>query len=198
MVVQLPRGRHRLTREQVLSSQRGRILSAMARAMAEKGFARTTVADVIALAGVSRETFYEQFADKEDCLLAALDAGAQLLIAVLEKAAAGEGEPLDRLDRVLEAYLDALLAQPEFAKVFLIGAYGAGPRATRRRIELQEEFVELVARVLGARTKAQRFAAEAIVAAVSSMATARVGTGREGELPGLRESLAELAKEMLA
>src|SRR3954449_13507932 len=52
-VRQLPRGRHRLTREEVTASQRGRMLQAMAAAVAEKGYTRMAVADVVAGAGVS-------------------------------------------------------------------------------------------------------------------------------------------------
>src|SRR6266498_996015 len=57
----LPSGRHGLTRETIVASQRGRLLDAMAAAVAEKGYAETTVSDVVDRAGVSRRTFYEQF-----------------------------------------------------------------------------------------------------------------------------------------
>ena len=67
----------------VLASQRGRMLGAMADAVASKGYAGTTVADVVAGAGVSRKTFYEHFRDKEECFLAAFDAGVDLLLAAI-------------------------------------------------------------------------------------------------------------------
>ena len=69
----LPRGRHRLPREAVVQSQRERLLRAMAEVMADKGYARTSVADVLRVAHVSRETFYEQFASKEDCFMSAFE-----------------------------------------------------------------------------------------------------------------------------
>ena len=69
----LPRGPHRLAREVVEASQRGRLLDAMARVVAEKGYGAASVADVIARAGVSRQTFYVHFRDKLDCFLAAYD-----------------------------------------------------------------------------------------------------------------------------
>ena len=71
----LPSGRHGLARETVVASQRARLIDAMAQVVAEKGYAATTVADVVERAGVSRRTFYEQFADKEACFLAAYDVG---------------------------------------------------------------------------------------------------------------------------
>jgi AcrR family transcriptional regulator len=193
-VHQLPRGRHRLSREEVLASQRGRMLTAVAEAVAEKGFARVSVADIIKRAGVSRETFYEQFADKEACFMAALDAGAEAMLGGLRPALEpGERTPLHRLDSLLRAYLEVLSEEPAFAQAYLIGAYGAGPAATARRLELQQGFVNLVTHLLGATGEADRFAAEAIVAAISSLVTVRVGTGHAADLPELRQPLLELA-----
>jgi AcrR family transcriptional regulator len=200
-IQQLPRGRHGIPREQVLASQRGRILAAMAEAVAEKGFPRTTVADVISRAGVSRETFYEQFSDKDQCFLAALDAGAEALLALLRSVIASEqsdADPLARLERMLDAYLGLLAAAPAFAKAFLIDAYGAGPAATRRRIELQSRFVDVVAEVLGLTPddEADWFLCEALVAAISSMATAKIGTGHPEELAALRDPSVQLARRI--
>jgi len=198
-VQQLPRGRHGLPREQVLASQRGRILAAVAAAVADKGFARVTVADVIARAGVSRETFYEQFSDKEEAFLAALDGGAELLLAILGSALSLPAEgPIEQLDHMLEVYLDTLAAEPAFAKAFLIDAYGAGAAATAKRIDLQQRFVDAIAGILGigGEDSSDRFACEALIAAVSSLVTARIGTGRAAELPQLREPLIELARRL--
>jgi AcrR family transcriptional regulator len=196
-IEQLPRGRHRLSREEVLTSQRGRMLRAIAEAVAEAGFAAVTVAEVIGRAGVSRETFYEQFSNKEDCFLQALDAVADRLEQVLRAALAEPADcPVARLDRVLDAYLHALAAEPALAKAYLIDAYGAGPRATARRIELQQRFVDMVAEVLGSSDQSSRFACETVVAAIASLATARVGSGRADELPGLRQPLIELIAQV--
>jgi AcrR family transcriptional regulator len=196
-VHQLPRGRHRLTREEVLASQRGRMLTAVADAVAEKGFARMSVADIIKRAGVSRETFYEQFSDKEDCFLAALEAGAQLMLGVLGPSLGDSGgTTLERLDGLLGGYLNVLSEEPSFAKAYLIDAYGAGGRVTERRLQLQQGFVALVTRLLGAESEGDRFAAEAIVAAISSLVTVRVGTGQTATLPELREPLIDLATRL--
>ena len=60
------------------------MLRGMAEAMMDKGYVNTTVADVIARAGVSRETFYQQFSSKADCFMAAFDAAADLLMSEIE------------------------------------------------------------------------------------------------------------------
>jgi AcrR family transcriptional regulator len=198
-VQQLPRGRHGLSRDQVLASQRGRMLQAIAEAVSEKGYGQVTVADVIARAGVSRETFYEQFAGKEDAFLAALDAGADGLMWFLRSAVdAPAGGALERLDHMLQAYLTTLASAPAFSKAFLIDAYGAGAAATARRIELQQRFVELIGEVLelDIESPEHAFSCEVLVAAVSSLATSRIGTARADELPGLREPLIALAHRL--
>ncbi|WP_205697684.1 TetR/AcrR family transcriptional regulator [Conexibacter sp. SYSU D00693] len=194
---QLPRGRHGLSREEVLASQRGRMLAAMADAVAEHGYARTTVAHVIKGARVSRETFYEQFADKEACFLAAYDHGVQhMQTRMREGLEEASGPPQERLRRALDAYFAAFLDRPSFARTFLVEVYAAGPAALERRAELQATFVELVAHVLGARDADARFRAEALVAAVSSLVTTRVSLGRLEELPTLREPLLALVDEL--
>src|SRR2546423_602659 len=108
----LPRGPHQLAREVVVASQRGRMIEAMAETVAEKGYAATTVADVVARAGVSRRTFYEHFADREECFLGAYDTAVQLMLDhLLAEAAAGEGlDWRERTRRGLRAYLEILAA----------------------------------------------------------------------------------------
>ena len=157
-VEQLPRGRHRLTREEVLASQRGRMLNAMVEAVAEKGFARVTVKDVLTGAGVSRETFYEHFANKDDCFFQAYDGAS----AIVQDAIAGGWQedieqaatPLERLDHAVGAYLEAMASEPLVSRVFMIDILAAGPEAVRRRYEMMQAFTALVASLVDARSDA--------------------------------------------
>jgi AcrR family transcriptional regulator len=177
------------------------MLRAMADAVAEKGFAWVTVADVISRARVSRETFYEHFSDKEDCFIAVLDQGAGVLYEILGSVVSAESDdPVEQLDRVMKAYLNTLAGEPEFAKAFLIDAYGAGSKAIGRRIDLQRRFIDLVAEIFDSTEpdSVGRFACEALVASLSSMVTVRVGSGRLEELPGLREPIMELVRRVVA
>lgn len=185
----------------MLASQRERMLRGIAEAVAEKGFVRVTVADVISRAGVSRETFYEHFADREACFLAMLEEGAGALLRILSSVLAhAEGDPIDRIDLMLDAYLNTLIAEPAFTKAFLIDAYGAGPTAIAQRIELQQRFVELMAEALGPPGGGSftRFECEVLVSALSSMVTVRVGRGEIEELPALREPILELVRRVAA
>lgn len=191
---QLPRGRHGIPREEVLASQRGRMLWAMADAVHERGYVKVTVADVIRRAGVSRETFYEHFKDKEDCFLAALEGAAQLLTGQVREAVGSATNPGDRLEAMLGAYLETMAQEQAEARTFLIEVYGAGERAIERRVEMNARFVDLVA---GFAPDAERVRVEALVGAVSSMVTMRLASGRGDSLPELREPLATLGRELL-
>ena len=71
---QLPPGRHGLPRAFVASNQRERILDAVADVASLAGYASMSVEGIIATAGVSRRTFYDHFADKQEAFLAAYDA----------------------------------------------------------------------------------------------------------------------------
>src|SRR5207248_674090 len=86
----LPRGPHKLSREAVVRSQRARLIRAMAEAMAERGYANTSVADVLGRARVSRETFYQQFSSKQDCFIAAYEEAVGRILASLTRASRGE------------------------------------------------------------------------------------------------------------
>jgi AcrR family transcriptional regulator len=192
----LPRGRHGLTREQVVQSQRARIFRAMADAMAEKGYAATSVADVLRAAKVSRETFYEQFESKEDCFMSALEAATDVVLAQAFATPPRGGSPLERFDRGLRTYLDALAAHPELSRLFLIEVYAAGPAALERRAAVQQRFARVLDDTFGRRTACDRFANEAIVAATSSMVTARLAAGDLKGLRALRRPLVGLARRL--
>jgi AcrR family transcriptional regulator len=166
------------------------------------------VADVIARSKVSRATFYELFSGKDDCFRAAYEAHAALVTRLMTDGLEDlrrqqDVAPLDKLDRVLKLYLEALAASPAVARVFLVEVYAAGPALIRQRREGLEVFVDVVAAThegedgpLGTRPD-QRFAAEVLVAAVSSMVTNIVGVGDTERLPELREKLMAVAAEIL-
>ncbi|MFI6368611.1 TetR/AcrR family transcriptional regulator [Nocardia sp. NPDC050630] len=197
---QLPRGRHGLPREEVIASQRERILSAMAEAMVENGYVGTSVAAILKRAGVSRETFYEQFRSKQDCFEAAYERAVDLLISNISNAISGDARDSanpadpDRMGRILEAYFDVLIAEPAYARLYLVEVYAVGSKAVARRAQLQESFVAMIADVLDARTDQQRFACQTLAAAVSAMVTARIAVDDLPGLRSLREPLIDLVR----
>lgn len=138
----LPSGRHGLTRDAVVASQRGRLIDAMAQVVAEKGYPATTVADVVERAGVSRRTFYEQFSDKEDCFLAAYDVGLAVVMGRIREAV--EVDPTaawrDQARSGVEAFLALLASEPAFARALQLEILTAGPAALERRARMLAMF----------------------------------------------------------
>src|SRR5205085_1313867 len=119
---QLPRGRHQLTREAVAASQRSRLLDGVAEAVSSKGYAATTIGDVVAAAAVSRRTFYEQFPDIESCFLAAYQAGMELLLDEIRSEVRRhlDADWRTRARISVEAYLRELSARPAAAWAYSI------------------------------------------------------------------------------
>ena len=108
----LPRGTHGLDRDVVEASQRTRLLEAIGRAVAERGYAGATIDDVVRRAGVSKQTFYDQFADTQECFLAAYEPASEELLERVREAHAGEGDWLERTRAGIAAYLRWLAADP--------------------------------------------------------------------------------------
>jgi AcrR family transcriptional regulator len=195
----LPRGRHNLSREDVAGRQRDRMLSAFAEVLTERGYVNTPVAAVIERAGVSRETFYQQFSSKQDCFIAALeDTVSELAGTLANTLAAPGGTPIERFDRMLTVYLDALAERPATARLFLIETYAVGEEAMRRRVQLQEQFVEGLVAIFGRSSARDRAACEALVGATVAMVTARFVTGDVAGLRDVRGPVVDLAKAWLA
>ena len=145
----LPRGTHGLDRRLVVASQRERLLEAVGRAVAAKGYGDTTIDDIVRGAGVSKKTFYEHFSDKEDCFVAAYEAAAGQLFERVRDAQLGDPEDdwLERTRAGIVAYLRWLAAEPALARVFLIEVGAAGPRAAESRERLRDRYAELIGRL---------------------------------------------------
>ncbi len=146
----LPRGRHGLPREVVERSQRERLLAAVVRVTTVKGYETTTVADVLAEAGVGRESFYELFDDKLECMLAAHAILIDDLDEAVRAAYAQPGPWPDRFRRALGAALEWFAADPEASRFALVELVPAGT-ASRERFRLVfARFVELLEDGIGA------------------------------------------------
>jgi AcrR family transcriptional regulator len=102
------------------SAQRAKVLEAMLRAVAEKGFAAATVADAVRLARVSRGTFYALFDSKEACLASAYRLGCEVLEARITAAVRDAPGWREELRLGLRAYLQTLEEDPLFARVYLL------------------------------------------------------------------------------
>jgi len=122
---------------------RPQLIEGLCSSVEQKGYAATTIADIVRHARVSKRTFYEAFADKEECFLAAYrELSDQTMQAV---AAAVDGdEPWERqIERAVRAYLVTLDSRPALTRTFLLEIQAAGPQALGLRRQVLQEFAEL-------------------------------------------------------
>lgn len=142
---QLPRGRHSLTPEQVTSSQRGRMMRAVAIVVAQKGYGDTAVENIVSVAGVSRKTFYEHFTGVQDCFLHAYaDFGGMILEQVAQAAAAAEPIDSGPMRAAYRTIFTLLNEDRELARAFWLDAVSAGPGYAETRQRIFGGFAELL------------------------------------------------------
>lgn len=164
----------------------------MIETVGERGYGATTIANVIAAAGVSRRTYYENFKNKEDCFRAAYEASFEFLAAEVGAAGAEEDWP-ESLRAGLERLLGSLASHPELAAFFLTAPASAGDEvAARHHAALRELVGALVARAPRQSSKAAATRVEALAGGLSRLLEMRVSAGRADELPGLLPDLVEL------
>jgi AcrR family transcriptional regulator len=203
----LPSGRHRLSRETVRESQRGRLLFAIAHVVAERGYASATVADIVDRASVSRSTFYEQFPDKETCFIAAFDYGARFVLGQMQRAW-GELETDDwraRIGSDLATYINVLAREPAFARALHVEVLAAGRVALEHRAGILAMFSERTHAVhRGARAREPqlpdlpRSAFELHSGGVDELIRGRLLHDPRADLTGLIEPLTSATLAMLS
>jgi AcrR family transcriptional regulator len=131
---QAPDTRQELPRAYLVRSQRERLLEAMLRVAAAKGYEATTVTDVIEVAGVSQASFDEMFGDKSACFLEAYDAVFDVLVAHVAAAfesAAGRPWP-ERIAAGLKALVGLLSIEADIARLSMVEVTAAGDDARAR------------------------------------------------------------------
>jgi AcrR family transcriptional regulator len=169
----------------------------MAAAMADDGYVGTSVTAILKRAGVSRQTFYEQFASKDECFAATYAWAVETVLSETARAADPGGPDADRgdrIDRMLDHYLRGIASAPRFARVLLIETYAAGPQALAARVALQRRFATVLSGALGATTEDDRFACEVLVGGISSLVTARLATDDADSVLALHAPLSRFVR----
>ncbi|HWW67525.1 MAG TPA: TetR/AcrR family transcriptional regulator [Solirubrobacterales bacterium] len=191
----LPAGRHGLPREFIAQNQRERIITALVDTVAERGYNNTTVANITKAASVSRRTFYEHFADKEACFLAAYEMVADHIRDSMQAAAGAFEEWPQKVRAALATMLHFLAGEPALARLCMIEPVAAGGEvAARHRVSIQG-FVEILKagrpehsgeRPLPEATE------ETLVGGIVSLIAMEINAGRAEKLEKLLPDLVEL------
>jgi AcrR family transcriptional regulator len=172
--------------------QRARLLDATFAVVAEQGYRRLTVRKVSGRAGVSNKTFYDLFADREECFLAAFDLAIERLTTAVVPAWEGEKEWTARIRAGLRTLLGVLDDEPALRALVFVEALGAGPRVLARRAEVLEQVAGAIdeGRVgVKVGRELPPLTAEGIVGAAFGVIYARLIQGDPGPLAGLLNSL---------
>lgn len=141
----IPRGRHAPPLEVRLEVQRQRLLNAAAAVFARHGYAKASAEAISREAGMSKATFYEHFMNKEDAILSLFDEStARLASRMAEATAMVPEEPEAQIRAGGQAFVAALVEDPDAAQTLLVEIIGAGPRAVERRDAVLERFAALV------------------------------------------------------
>ena len=189
-----------------VESQRSRVLDAMGLVVAERGYASATVADVVRAAGVSRSTFYDQFASKEACFLEAYRAttdGLDERVRAAVHSAEGAGWRV-QLRAGIRAYLDALAARPDVARTYLVEIQSAGAEALAARDDALRRFAgRYAASYEQARaddptlTRPHRDALLVLCAGTEQLCAERLRTTGAAALPDLEDVFCACAEALL-
>jgi len=186
----LPKGPHRLSAAEVRASQRERLVRAMLDLVGERGWANTTVPQVVAQAKVSRNAFYALWEDKTACYLSAVEEEIDELLAAMAPPRPAMGWR-ELLDHAMDVYIAHWQARPGRARAYLVELPQVGDAAVAQRAGTYERF----ARDFAALARLMRderpelppvpgVAIRAVVVAITEEVAAVVRAGRLAALHG--------------
>ncbi|WP_067566483.1 TetR/AcrR family transcriptional regulator [Nocardia acidivorans] len=162
------------------AERRQRFLDAAIQIFGERGYANCSLADVCAAAGLSKRQFYEEFATREDVLVAAYDQIQDKAAAALANALAGLGpdpDPIDTVTLVLSAFLSSVGSDPNRAKVAFVEVVGVSQAMEEHRRARRHAWIGVIRQALeplagpGARIRGNpEMAGSALIGAINGLA----------------------------
>jgi AcrR family transcriptional regulator len=197
-LARLPPGRHGLPREFVVHNQRERLIAGLAEAVAENGYASTTIAHITRHAAVSRRTFYEHFSSKDECFVAAYDTVMEELGELVSEAFAEQDDWAHSVKAGIGTMLGFLAAQPSLARLCMVEALVAGPVVVERYDAAIESLIPYFKEGREGRSdevlsRLSPTTEEALVGGMVSLISRRIFAGRSDELESLLPDLVEFA-----
>lgn len=184
---------------------RMRLLEGLAASVSARGYAATTIADIVKAARVSKRTFYERFEDKEACFIALYAEASELLRGAVELALQ---QPAARwqtqLEAGIDAYLGALEQDPGLTRSVLVEIQAAGPRALEARLAGRARFASML-RAFVERTRLHHpglrplgeAMAIAIIGGIDELLLVRVASSETSRFTEVREAASELIRAAL-
>src|SRR5262245_3055750 len=182
--------------QSVEQSQRERLVAGMAEVCAEKGYLGATVTEIAGRAGVSTQTFYENFSDKLDCMLASYDELLKRLFVEMETVFAELDADGDRLRPPIHAALTALAEDPVSARMLTVEIMATGPEGARRHYRACECLAARLHEMRCPTLPPGPIANWALVATMAMRVAEEVSSGRAETLVDLEDEFVEVAGMM--
>jgi AcrR family transcriptional regulator len=177
-----------------LTGKRERILRGMLEVVGSHGYEQATVQDAITRVGLYRQAFYDNFHDKEDCYLEALEAGSAWVELAMRRAVVDRDGWRGRLRGGLTGLLGFLDDEPEIGRALLVEVHAAGPRAIAKRAEAMERAAKAVDLAREeSEDDAPAISAEAVVAGILAVLHSRLAGREDGGFTRLLPELMYLA-----
>lgn len=181
------------------SEHRSRLLQGMALVATRKGFAATTIADVVREAGVSKRTFYEHFDSKDSCFLALYEAVSMNALRRLKEVVSPQRAWRPQLDQALEAYLSHMAANPELLRTLFIDIHHLGQAGERVRRQVMTALSGFMNEVIGREAEGGPMGAGLALAAVggiNELILEAIEQGRAAELPAMTSLASEVVRRL--
>jgi AcrR family transcriptional regulator len=177
-----------------VTGKRQRILRGMLVVVGTHGYEQARVEDAITSAGLYRQAFYDNFRDKEDCYLEALEAGSAWVELAMRRAIVDEVDWRGRLRGALTGLLGFLDDEPEVGRALVVEVHAAGPRAVAKRTEAMERAARAVDLAREeSEDDAPAISAEAVVAGILAVLHSRLAGRESGDFTRLLPELMYLA-----
>ncbi len=185
--------------EPPVHEHRSRLLEGMAHAVAAKGYADTTIADIVREASVSRRTFYEHFSSKAECLVALYEAASHNALKVLRDAI-DPSQPWDaQVERALAAYLGCMAGNPVLMRTLFMEILGLGPAGLQARRRVNTEIAEFIEAAVRGRdgTELPRDISTAMVGGINELVLQYIEQDRVAALGELAGPGSELVRRLI-
>lgn len=169
---------------------RSRLLEGMAVAVARKGYADTTIADIVREASVSRRTFYEHFQDKAECFIALYEAASRNALEILRQAVDPAQGWEQQLERAIGAYLQGMASNPVLLRTLFVEILALGPDGLEARRRVNQDIADYMRQVVPVSPQL----AMAVVGGMHELVLQAVEDGKVAGLPELTATACALVK----
>ena len=183
------------TEDSPVTDHRTRLLQGLAQSVATKGYADTTIADIVREAGVSRRTFYEQFDGKPSALIALYESASLRGLRVLRESIDPARDWQTQVDQALSAYLGSLAQNPVLLRTLFVEILGLGATGLAARRRVHDQMADFMLDVINAGrepARLERPMALAVVGGIHELVLQAIEQDRAQALPDLSAAAGRL------